>query len=196
MQYNYITGQTPLSEEEKLGLIPTLVMRSDLDHWEQENILEARKWLIKQSILSKSDIFQESFILNLHKRMFKHVWKWAGTIRKSNKNIGVEYYEIPIQLHILLDDAKFWLENQTYSFTDLAIIFHHRLVKIHLFPNGNGRHARLMADSIILRYKGQPLSWGGNYNLIEPDEIRKRYIIALREADRGNYMPILEFAKS
>lgn len=196
MQYNYISGQTPLDEEEKLALIPTLVMRSDLDQWEQENILEARKWLINKSLLSKSDIFNESFILNLHKRMFKHVWKWAGTIRKSNKNIGVEYYEIPTQLRILLDDVKFWIENQTYNFTDLAIIFHHRLVKIHLFPNGNGRHARLMADGIILKYKGQFLGWGGNYNLTEPDEIRKRYIMALREADRGNYQPILEFARS
>lgn len=196
MQYSYIIGQTPLDEEEKQGLIPSLITRSDLDKWEQENILEARKWLVNQSILTKYEIFREPFILDLHKRMFKQVWKWAGNFRKSNKNIGAEYFQIPQELRILLDDTKYWLENKTYNITDLAIIFHHRLVKIHLFANGNGRHSRLMADSIIIKYEGETLSWGSNSDLTKPDEIRKRYISALREADHGNYEPLLEFAKS
>lgn len=184
MEYHYILGQTPVDEEEKLGLIPSIITRTDLDIWEQENILEARNWLINNAILSKYDIFREVFILNLHKRMFNHVWKWAGNYRKSNKNIGIEYYEIPFHLRQLLDDARFWIENHTYNIADLATIFHHRLVKIHLFANGNGRHARLMADAIITKYKGQNLSWGNQSDLTKPDEIRKRYIAALREADR------------
>ena len=196
MQYNYIVGQTPLDEEEKLGLIPSLITRSDLDKWEQENIIEARKWLVNQSILSKYDIFREAFLLTLHQRMFKHVWKWAGSLRKSNKNIGVEYYEIPLQLRLLLDDSKFWLENKSYDITDLAIIFHHRLVKIHLFANGNGRHSRFIADAIIAKYNGNILSWGSNSDLTKSDEIRKRYIAALQDADHGNYEPLLEFARS
>jgi Fic-DOC domain mobile mystery protein B len=196
INYHYIEGQTPLDEDEKRDLIPTLITREDLDAFEQENILEARKWIMQKSVLAKQDIFTEKFILNLHKRMYGHVWKWAGTYRKSNKNIGIEYYLVPTELRQLLDDATYWLENETYSVTDLAIIFHHRLVKIHLFPNGNGRHARLCADVIVAKYGGDKLTWGGNSDLTKPDDIRKAYIAALREADAGNYEPLLVFAKS
>lgn len=196
INYHYIEGQTPLDEDEKRDLIPTLITREDLDAFEQENILEARKWIMQKSVLAKQDIFTEKFILNLHKRMYGHVWKWAGTYRKSNKNIGIEYYLVPTELRQLLDDATYWLEHKTYSVTDLAIIFHHRLVKIHLFPNGNGRHARLCADVIVAKYGGDKLTWGGNSDLTRPDDIRKAYIAALREADAGNYEPLLAFARS
>ena len=196
INYHYIEGQTPLDEDEKRDLIPTLITREDLDAFEQENILEARKWIMQKSVLAKQDIFTEKFILNLHKRMYGYVWKWAGTYRKSNKNIGIEYYLVPTELCQLLDDATYWLENETYSITDLAIIFHHRLVKIHLFPNGNGRHARLCADVIVAKYGGDKLTWGGNSDLTKPDDIRKRYIAALREADNFNYEPLLAFARS
>lgn len=196
INYHYIEGQTPLDEDEKRDLIPTLITREDLDAFEQENILEARKWIMQKSVLAKKDIFTEKFILNLHKRMYGHVWKWAGTYRKSNKNIGIEYYLVPTELRQLLDDATYWLENETYSITDLAIIFHHRLVKIHLFPNGNGRHARLCADVIVAKYGGDKLTWGGNSNLTKPDDIRKAYIASLREADASNYEPLLAFARS
>ena len=196
MQYHYIAGQTPLDEEEKRDLIPSLVTREDLDAFEQENILEARKWVMQKATLAKLDVFTEKFLLNLHKRMYGHVWKWAGTFRKSNKNIGVDRIYITTELHQLLGDAAYWLEHKTYPISDLAVIFHHRLVKIHLFPNGNGRHARMCADVIIAKFGGEKLSWGGNSDLTKPDEIRTRYIAALREADGGNYEPILAFARS
>jgi len=196
IQYQYVAGQTPLDEEEKRDLIPSIVAREDLDAFEQENILEARKWLMQKSVLAKQDIFTERFLLGLHSRMYGHVWKWAGTYRKTNKNIGVERFLIPIELHQLLGDANYWLEHETYPISDLAVIFHHRLVKIHLFPNGNGRHARMCADAIAAKYGGEKLSWGGNSDITKPDDIRKRYIAALREADRGNYEPLLAFAKS
>lgn len=196
IQYHYIAGQTPLSEAERRDLIPSIVTREDLDAFEQENILEARKWMMQRSSLSKKDVFSEKFLLNLHKRMYGHVWKWAGKFRKTNKNIGVDYYKVPTELHHLLDDAKYWLEHRTYSISDLAVIFHHRLVKIHLFPNGNGRHARMCADIIVTKYGSEKLTWGGNSDLTKPDEIRKRYIAALHEADRGNYEKILLFARS
>lgn len=196
MQYHYIAGQTPLDEEEKRDLIPSLVTREDLDAFEQENILEARKWVMQKAMLAKLDVFTEKFLLTLHKRMYGHVWKWAGTFRKSNKNIGVDRIYITTELHQLLGDAQYWLEHKTYPISDLAVIFHHRLVKIHLFPNGNGRHARMCADVIIAKFGGEKLSWGGNSDLTKPDEIRTRYIAALREADGGNYEPILAFARS
>lgn len=196
MQYHYIAGQTPLDEEEKRDLIPSLVTREDLDAFEQENILEARKWVMQKATLAKLDVFTEKFLLTLHKRMYGHVWKWAGRFRKSNKNIGVDRIYITTELHQLLGDAQYWLEHKTYPISDLAVIFHHRLVKIHLFPNGNGRHARMCADVVVAKFDGEKLSWGGNSDLTKPDEIRTRYIAALREADAGNYEPILAFARS
>jgi len=107
MQYHYIPGQTPLDDDEKRDLIPSLVSREDLDAFEQENILEARMWVMQKSVLSKLDVFSEEFILNLHKRMYGHVWKWAGKYRKSNKNIGVEAYLIPTELRNLLSAYSF-----------------------------------------------------------------------------------------
>lgn len=195
MQYHYIAGQTPLDEEEKRGLIPNLITREDLNAFEQENILEARQWVMQKTTLSKLDVWTEKFLLNLHKRMFGHVWKWAGTFRKTNKNIGVDRLCIITELHQLLGDAQYWLEHQTYPISDLAVIFHHRLVKIHLFPNGNGRHARMCADVIVAKFNGDKLSWGGNSNLTKPDDLRTRYIAALRDADVGDYQPLLAFAR-
>ncbi len=197
VQYHYTEGQTPLDEKEKEHLIPTILMREDLDRFEQGNILEARIWVMRKSVsASKQDIFTEKFILNLHKRMYGRVWKWAGQYRKSNKNIGIDYLLIRTELRNLLDDATYWLEHNTYGITELAVIFHHRLVKIHLFPNGNGRHARLFADVIVAKYGGEKLTWGSNADLTTPDEVRKRYIAALHEADAGNYDSLISFAKS
>lgn len=196
MLYHYISGQTPLDETEKRDLIPSIMTREDIDAFEQENILEARKWAMQKPVLSKLDIFSEKFLLNLHKRMYGQVWKWAGKFRITNKNIGVEYYQIPTEIYQLLGDARYWMEQNTYSISDLAIILHHRLVKIHLFANGNGRHARMCADMVIAKFGGKKLTWGGHADLTKPDEIRKRYIAALREADRGNDDPLLIFAKS
>jgi Fic-DOC domain mobile mystery protein B len=119
--------------------------------------------------------------------MFNKTWKWAGSLRKTNKNIGCDYHQIPIQLKTLNDDAEFWLKNSTYFIDQLALVYHHRLVKIHLFPNGNGRHARMVADSIIKKYKSENnIKWEGNQNLPQ-EALRKKYIEALQKADIGNY---------
>lgn len=195
--YRYAEGQTPLDEEEKVHLVPAILTREDLDRFERENILEARRWVMRKSVLaSKRDIFTERFVLNLHKRMYGRVWKWAGQYRKSNKNIGIDYSLVQIELRKLLDDTAYWLEHDTYSVTELAVIFHYRLVKIHLFPNGNGRHARLFADVIVAKYGGEKLTWGGKADLAAPDDVRKLYIAALREADAGSYDSLISFAKS
>jgi Fic-DOC domain mobile mystery protein B len=196
MTNDYILGQTPLEEDEKRDLIPSIITRQDLDAFEQENILEARKWVMQRSVLSRVDIFTEKFLLDLHRRMYSQVWKWAGKYRKTNKNIGVDSYQISTELYKLLGDASFWIEHQTYLISDLAVVFHHRLVKIHLFPNGNGRHARLCADIIVAKFGAPMLTWGGNSSLIGFSDLRQNYINALREADSGNYHPLLVFARS
>ncbi len=195
IQYHYIAGQTPLDEEEKRALIPSLITREDLDAWEQENILEARSWLMRKSTLARQDVMSEAFLLDLHKRMFGRVWKWAGDYRRSDKNIGVAFYEIPTHLRELMDDAGFWRQYKSYPPRDMAVMLHHRLVKIHLFPNGNGRHARMCADALLAQAGEIPLSWGGG-DLNKPEELRRRYIDALQAADRGDYDPLLAFAST
>ncbi|MBT4922253.1 MAG: mobile mystery protein B [Rickettsiales bacterium] len=180
-------GQTPIDEDEKSALIPYLTTLDELNSWEHENIIEARQWVLSSKILNQHDIFDVTFLLKLHKKMFDKTWEWAGCFRKTGKNIGCEVYNIRSELKKLYDDAEFWVSNQTYSIEQIALIFHHRLVKIHLFPNGNGRHARLLSDCIIKKFAPQhKIEWQGT-NFTSSQELRKCYIMALRKADSGDY---------
>lgn len=194
MDYNYITGQTPIDEDEKKDLRVNVFTLDDLNQSEELNIIEGIKWAQKKKTLNK-DIFTEQFILRLHKEMFGHVWKWAGIYRKTNKNIGVDKTIVQHELFKLFNDVEYWLKEELYSINELAVIFHHRLVKIHLFPNGNGRHARLCADLIILKYGGRKLSWS-NMDFRSEGDVRKRYIQALKKADVLNYKDLIKFASS
>ena len=189
------SSQTLLTPEEKLLLIPDLISRDDLNTFEAENILQAQKWAMRKSVINKHDIFSPSFMRLLHRRMFNKVWKWAGEYRDSDKNIGVHYLQIPIQLHQLKGDIEYWQNNQTYNNTELAVVVHHRLVKIHPFPDGNGRHARLFADVMIAKYGGENLTWGRSH-LTTEGEVRKNYIDALRAADGGKLAKLFAFAVS
>lgn len=193
INFYYQFGQTPIDEEEKLALIPSLSNLDELNRWEQENIIEARKWVLNSSILKKNDIFDNKFLIKIHNKMFSHTWQWAGKLRQSNKNIGCEYYEILIELRKLGQDTEFWLNNNIYSIKQLALVYHHRLVKIHLFSNGNGRHARLVADCIIKRYQSDTkIKWEGNKQSLSIQQVRKKYIEALRKADFGSYKELFE----
>jgi Fic-DOC domain mobile mystery protein B len=193
MNLDYPTDATPLSEEEKEGLLIRLITtRKELDRWEQENIADAYIWLSRKR---KVDLLDEHFLRELHKRMFGKVWKWAGEFRRSGKNIGVEWTRIAVDLLILLADVKFWIDNNTYPAEEIACRFHHRLVYIHLFPNGNGRHARIMTDLLLEKqFKMKPFSWGSN-ELTTENKVRKAYIKALKAADENKYRLLLEFAR-
>ena len=127
--------------------------------------------------------------------MFGEVWSWAGTYRRTARNIGVEAYRIQIEMAAMFDDVRYWLEKDTYPPDETAVRLHHRLVFIHPFPNGNGRHARLMADLLSERLGGKPFSWGGGA-LVSVGELRSRYIAALRVADGHDIKPLLAFARS
>lgn len=196
LDFEYINGQTPLDEDEKEGLlIPSIATRAELDEFEQQNIEEAIQWVLTRSLKPKS-IFTEQFVRNLHKRMYGNVWRWAGEFRKSNKNLGIDKWQIPVALKTLLDDALFWVENETYPPDEIAVRFKHRIVSIHCFPNGNGRHSRLMADVIIDKiYKEPVFAWGAD-NLVEKGDSRATYLKAVKEADNGNYKPLMAFARS
>lgn len=128
--------------------------------------------------------------------MFANVWEWAGESRKTNKNIGVDHWKIPTELQKLLEDIKYWHENNTFSPDEIAVRFKHRIVCIHCFPNGNGRHSRLMADIIIDKiYKLAVFSWGAA-TLSDEKDARTEYLNALKAADKGNYGLLLTFARS
>ncbi|MBN1843638.1 MAG: mobile mystery protein B [Deltaproteobacteria bacterium] len=192
--FKYPEGATPIDPNETEGLLLThITTREELDRWEQDNILEAFAWLDKTK---PTDILNEQFIRELHKRMFRNVWKWAGKFRKMDKNIGGPWHQISMGLKNLCDDALLWIQLRDESPEEIAVRFHHRLVSIHPFPNGNGRHARIMADILLenvlhsLRF-----SWGDR-DLSNASEVRSRYIEALHEADKGNYQPLLQFARS
>ncbi len=194
--FNYTDGQTPLEEDEKEGLlIPVIATRNELDEFEQLNIEQAVQWTLGRSFRADT-VFTETFIKTVHKRMFADVWAWAGAYRNSDKNIGVDKWQIPTQLKCLLDDTRFWYENDTCAPDEIALRFKHRLVSIHCFPNGNGRHSRLMADIIMGNmYKRPVFTWGAVQGL-SVNETRAAYLQSLKAADRGEYDLLIRFARS
>jgi Fic-DOC domain mobile mystery protein B len=192
---DYIEGQTPLDEDEKEGLlIPTIATRGELDEFEQQNIEQAVLWSLSRTFRPET-VFTEDFVCALHKRMYGDVWAWAGEFRKSDKNIGVDKWQIPRELRYLLDDAKYWHANKTYSDEELTIRFKHRLVSIHCFPNGNGRHSRLMADIVIEKIFKQPLFTWGAANLVKQGDTRTAYLSAIKAADKGDIEPLIKFSR-
>lgn len=196
LELNYIYGQSPISEEEKEGLlIRTISTRGELDEFEQQNIEDAVEWTIRQKFTAER-ILTIDFIQEVHRRMFDKIREWAGTIRKSDKNIGVDKFQIYPELKMLLDDCRYWIENEVYSPDEIAVRFKHRLVKIHPFPNGNGRHSRLCADILITHvYKRNVFTWGGS-ELSHPGELRKKYIDAIHSADQGDMELLIRFVRS
>ena len=185
-------SSTPLSPEEREGLIPSYItLRGELNEAEQANILEADAWAFSR----RRNVLDQRFLNTLHQRMYGNVWRWAGAYRKSQKNIGVEYYKIPTELRALLDDCRYWLEHDTYLSDEIAARFHHRLVSIHCYPNGNGRHARLAADLLLTSLKRDRFSWG-SANLIDAGATRATYVAALRAADNYDYGLLFAFVRS
>lgn len=183
---------TPLTPDEKNGLIPSdITYRRELNKAEQDNIARAQDWALSR----RRELLTEKFIKDLHGRMLGDVWRWAGDFRTSEKNIGIPYYEIPMAVRELLDDGKTWIECKTYPPDEIAVRLHHRLVQIHAFANGNGRHARLMADLLVMHLGRERFTWG-SVNLQDAGQVRKRYIEALKAADNHNIGPLLAFARS
>jgi Fic-DOC domain mobile mystery protein B len=193
-ELNVGDGNTPLAPEELDDLIPNLGMREELNEWERENILRARRWAFGRSLASSNPVSDE-YIRKLHSRMFDQTWKWAGVYRKTEKTIGVQVQQMREMLAALLGDANYWIENNTYTADEIAVRFHHRLVLIHLFPNGNGRHARLIADVLAVKLGRPVFSWG-RLSLVKPGEVREKYLQALRTADAGDVVALIEFARS
>jgi Fic-DOC domain mobile mystery protein B len=185
-------GATPIDPDEAEGLIPLHIRtQSELDAWEQSNIIEGLAWAQRQS---RRDLLDDSFVRELHRRMFGATWRWAGSYRKSDKNIGIDWRYIPIRLRDLLDDVKVQLVDLREPIDQTILRFHHRLVLIHPFANGNGRHARVMADLLAYRQGRPAFSWG-RHLLTSASEIRDEYLASLRRADGRDYLPLFRFAR-
>ncbi len=194
MTPEYPPGATPLDPDEAAGLIPDhITTQGQLNEWEQANVLEGQRWTLAPR--NREDPLTEQFVRELHARMFGETWVWSGTFRTTEKNIGVDPLQIGVQLKDLLDDARYWLTHGTYSLDEAAVRFHHRLVSIHPFPNGNGRHARMMADTLMFRNGGVQFSWGRT-DLTRVGNARTAYLQALQRADQGDIAPLLRFARS
>lgn len=196
LTFDNASGQTPLDEEEKEGLlIKTITTRTELDEFEQHNIEKAMLWLRKKKFKS-AELLSEKMIREFHRRMYADVWKWAGTFRKTDKNIGIEKHAISTALRQLVDDCNYWIEQRSFPEEEIAIRFKHRIVQIHCFANGNGRHSRLMADAMMEKIFNLPLFTWGSANLSSNSNTRINYIKSLKQADAGNYKDLLAFAKS
>lgn len=191
---DYPEGATPLDPDELEGLkFRHITTREQLNHLEQGNIQSGLLWLQKKKHI---DLLTESFIKKLHQKLFGEVWKWAGTFRKTEKSIGIDPLHIQIQLHQLLEDIRFWIANETYPPLEIALRFHHKLVFIHLFPNGNGRHARIIADELMVKIFGlHEIDWLQGADLQSFTSRRQLYIAALKAADQHDYSLLLKFAR-
>ena len=194
---SYPSGATPIDPDELKDLIPDYISTiGELNQLEQSNIADGFVWAGKQDL---DNLLSVTFVLRLHENMFKQVWKWAGKTRKSNKNIGVMKENIMTDLGILIGNTNFWIENKTFSNDEIAARFHHRLVQIHVFPNGNGRHARLITDLLLQKLGENKFTWGtssAHTRLEVEGKTRSDYVAALKKADRDDFEDLIKFVKS
>jgi Fic-DOC domain mobile mystery protein B len=187
-------ASTPLTPDERADLIPShITTRDELNEFEARGVADADQWAFSRR---RSDLLSAGFLCQLHRRMFGEVWKWAGTYSKEVKRrIGVDYPLIEPQLGELFDTTRYWIDHKTYSADEIAVRFHHELTRIHPFPNGNGRLARLAAELLIVELGGVRFTWG-RANLVAEAQARTAYIDALHQADRNLIEPLIEFARS
>jgi Fic-DOC domain mobile mystery protein B len=189
-------GATNLSPEDRRGLLQTwIVNRAELNAAEKRNILGGTAWARRRRGSKPEDILTDRYTKALHKRMFGDVWNWAGKYRERESNIGIKPHLISTEVTALFNDVLHWLEHKTYEPDELAVRLHHRLVAIHPFTNGNGRHTRLMADLLVERLGREPFTWG-RHSLTEVGELRTNYVTVLKAADNHAIEPLLKFARS
>ena len=198
LDHKYSDGNTPIRAEEAEQLIPRISTIGELNEYEAVNILRAREWAFESRTMKTTDPLEEPYIRELHHRMFDNVWKWAGTYRPTERNIGCDPKEIVQRIPQLLANVRYWLENKTFSTDEALLRFHHQLTRIHPFANGNGRHARMIADVVAVRHGHAEFTWGAGKDLVAAGDPRTRYLAALRalDANENDVKLLLDFARS
>jgi Fic-DOC domain mobile mystery protein B len=190
---------TPLLDGERQGLRLPALTRAELNRAEADNIGDAMSWLfLSRRRLRPQAVTQEAWLKRLHRRMYDHVWNWAGQYRTTDRNLGVPHWQIRMDMRNLEADAQAWLADIStgrYGDDECAIRFGYRLVVIHPFPNGNGRWSRLASDALIVALGGSRFTWGGA-SLTEPGTLRRDYISARQAADSaGDFGPLMAFSR-
>jgi Fic-DOC domain mobile mystery protein B len=199
LTHNYSDGNTPIRPEEAEQLIPRISTMGELNEYEPLNIVQAREWAFNSRTMKSTNPLEETYVRTLHSKMFDQVWKWAGTYRKHELNLGCDPREIVQRIPQLLGNTKHWFEHKTFPIDECLVRFHYQLVsKIHPFANGNGRHARMIADVIAVKYDRPEFTWGAGQNLVAEGQARDSYLAALRalDANENHVKPLLEFARS
>ena len=198
LNHKYAEGNTPIRQDESEQLIPRISTMGELNEYEALNILRAREWAFDGRTMKASDPLDELYVRELHSRMFDNVWKWAGTYRQTERNIGCDPREIVQRIPQLLANTRYWLENQKFPIDEALLRFHHQLTRIHPFANGNGRHARMIADIVAVKYGHAEFTWGAGKDLVAQGDARSRYLAALRALDANDNVvkPLLDFARS
>jgi Fic-DOC domain mobile mystery protein B len=191
-------GATLLDADERQGLlIDTITTQVELNFAEQQSIIESSRWIFEKN---HKNILSNEFFKSLHKKMFQSVWIWAGVHRKTNKNIGVEPYKISTEIKKLCDDCEYWIEHKTYDWSEIAARFHHKVVWIHPFVNGNGRFARILTDILLKKHKQAALNWGRDAypedKFTSESELRAEYLSSLRDADNKKFQKLIRFIRS
>ena len=194
MQFEYPAGATPLDPDMAAGLIPNLTTQEELNEFEARNIHEANSW-VRVARGSNRDILLLVTLRRLHARMFGLTWRWAGQFRTAETNIGISPAQIPMRIEQLCGNTRYQIEHSVFAWDELAVRFHHELVSIHPFPNGNGRHARLATDILLERNGRQRFTWGSR-SFIASSQVRQEYIEALRAADGGDMGRLLRFVRT
>ena len=199
LNHRYSDGNTPIRPEEAEQLIPKISTIKELNEYEALNILAAQTWAFSNRTMNSTNPLEESYVRTLHAKMFDQVWKWAGTYRKHELNIGCDPREIMQRITQLLGNTKYWLDKKTFPIDECLIRFHHQLVsKIHAFPNGNGRHARMITDVLAVKLGRPEFTWGAGANLVAETAARAAYLAGLRalDANADDVKPLLEFSRS
>jgi Fic-DOC domain mobile mystery protein B len=198
LNQKYSDGNTPIQPEEAEQLIPRISTMRELNEYEVLNILRAREWAFDSRTMKSTDPLEEPYVRELHHRMFDNVWKWAGTYRQTERNIGCDPKEILQRIPQLLANTRYWLDNKTFSTDEALLRFHHQMTRIHPFANGNGRHARMVADVVAVKCGRAEFSWGAGKDLVAKGDARAVYLAALRtlDANENDVKSLLEFARS
>ncbi|EKE80646.1 mobile mystery protein B [Idiomarina xiamenensis] len=190
-------GATPLTPDDMQNLRHRHIeTREQLNELEAANILQGQRWAAQLKSPTLARIFDLLFVTDLHNALFGEVWVWAGSFRLRELNIGVEPKNIAIDLHNFLEDAKCWIEFRHYDNLEISARIQHRLVQIHPFVNGNGRHSRIFTDIVrVYLLDEKPMKWA-NAKLENMTEERAAYISSLRKADRGDFSEFLNYLQS
>ena len=179
------------------GLLQDITTRQELNDAEALNIVNATDWIDNGRI---DDPFTATFYRTLHTKMYDEVWAWAGELRSQTGEVthpGSRPEDVGRDIaRVAMDFHREWEAlNDHDHLLPLIARYHHQLVLVHPFNNGNGRWSRLAADAVLQRLANQPpLTWATDTLVVDSAE-RKAYIAALKKADNGDIAPLFDYLR-